>query len=323
MVTNPIPFIGIVGPTAVGKTELSLVLAEKLNGEIISADSMQVYKHMDIGTAKLPMNERRGIPHYMIDVVEPMATYSVHEYAVAARNHLRSIFARGKVPIVVGGTGLYFRALTENFDFTETNRNDELRQELEDLANVQGAPALHQKLAERDPVAANRIHPNDKKRIIRALEIVLQSGRSVQDNYQTQERPFVPILMGLNDERERLYRRIDARVDHMLELGLLDEVRDLMEMGCNESHTAMQAIGYKELLDYFYERITLTDAVATIKTASKRYAKRQLSWFRADKRIWWYHLQEDGMMEVPSLEEKAAFLWLQQMNNQSMAPEDR
>ncbi len=323
MTPPPIPFIGIVGPTAVGKTALSLELAEGLNGEIISADSMQVYKYMDIGTAKLPPSERRGIPHHMIDVVAPTDNYTVYDYASAARQIIRDVYHKGKVPIVVGGTGLYFRSLADEFDFTETVKNEALREELELLAEREGTQVLFEKLSEKDPEAAGRIHPNDKKRLIRALEIVLQTGSPMRESYQKREKQFTPVLIGLNDERDRLYERIDERVDHMIKVGLLDEVKKLITMGCNENHTSMQAIGYKELLGYLNQRLHFDDAVNEIKKASRRYAKRQLSWFRADQRIRWYHLKEDGMMDVSFLLREAGLLWKDKDNIGAMAPEDR
>ncbi len=304
-----VPFLGIAGPTAVGKTELSLQLAEVLGGEIISADSMQVYRHMDIGTAKLPREERRGILHYMIDVVEPTATYTVYEYATTARQCIRDVFSRGKVPIVVGGTGLYFRSLINEFDFTETVRDESLRTELEEVARVVGSVSLHARLAALDAEAAARIHPHDKKRLIRALEIVMQTGRSMRESYALRERQFVPFLVGLTDERERLYRRIDARVDHMIQMGLLREVEGLIALGCNERHSSMQAIGYKELVDYVEGRLGFNEAVELIKRSSRRYAKRQLSWFRAESRIKWYRLEENGMMNMAQLAESIGSLW--------------
>ncbi len=323
MAQQPIPFIGIVGPTAVGKTELSLLLAENLGGEIISADSMQVYKHMDIGTAKLPLEERRGIIHHMIDVVEPTVSYTVFEYATSARMIIRDCYQRGNVPIVVGGTGLYFRSLVDEFDFTETDRNDELRNELSLLADQKGSQVLHEQLSVRDAEAANRIHPNDTKRLIRALEIVIQTGRTVRASYLGRDRQFQPILIGLTDERERLYKRIDDRVEHMMKIGLQDEVQKLVAMGCGEEHTSMQAIGYKEMLDFLYHRVSLDEAVQQIKKASRRYAKRQFSWFRADRRIWWYHLEEDGMMNSAYLLDQVGSFWQNQGMTTATAPEDR
>ena len=293
------PVVCIVGPTAVGKTELSLQVAEYLGSEIVSADSMQVYRYMNIGTAKLPSHARRGIVHHMLDVAEPWELFTVHDYAIAARTAVADIARRGQVPVVVGGTGLYIRALVDGYDFTATSRNNALRTELEAESVTYGSPHLHDRLRALDPDAAAKIHPNDARRIIRALEIVLGSGQPVRENYRPQNESDVqimPVMVGLDAPRTDLYERINQRVDAMMEQGLEDEVRALLNMGCTSEHTSMQAIGYKELVSYVRGECSREDAVNGIKQASRRYAKRQLSWFRADRRIEWYALQEDDMM---------------------------
>ncbi len=292
------PVVCIVGPTAVGKTELSLQVAEHLQTEIVSADSMQVYRHMDIGTAKLPSRARRGIVHHMLDVSEPWELFTVHDYALGARTAVADMVCRGKVPVVVGGTGLYIRALMDGYDFTGTSRNSALRTELEAESIAYGSAALHDRLSALDPEAAGRIHPNDARRIIRALEIVLDSGQPVRKNHRPDEfaGQIVPVMIGLDVPRTVLYARINQRVDEMMERGLEGEVRGLLAMGCRSEHTSMQAIGYKELVSHVRGECSLENAVHMIKQASRRYAKRQLSWFRADHRIEWYVLEEDDMM---------------------------
>jgi len=290
------PLICVVGPTGIGKTDLSLELATTLDAQVVSADSMQVYRHMDIGTGKLRQQERRGILHHMIDVVDPQVTYTVHQYALQARSILHALHATGCLAVVAGGTGLYVRALIDHFDFTETTQDQELRAALTRIAEREGAPTLHARLTVCDPVAAGRIHPHDARRIIRALEIVERTGRPVAQSYRHEDTPFVPIIIGLTGEREWLYRRIERRIDHMVEEGLVAEVERLLAMGCDESHTSMQAIGYKEILQHVRGTCTLEEAVAAVKQASRRYAKRQWSWFRADPRIHWYERAEDGMM---------------------------
>lgn len=291
-----VPVVCIVGPTAVGKTAASLLLAEVLGGEIVSADSMQVYRYMDIGTAKLPLRERRGIPHHMIDVVDPRISFSVHDYAEMARKSVWDIWQRGRVPVIVGGTGLYVRALVDHFDFTDTQSQPQLRESLRREADVQGLGVLHTRLQRLDPEAAHRIHPNDGRRIIRALEVNLSTGCTMKANYQAQDSPFAAIMVGLTTDRPELYARIDRRVDQMVEAGLVDEVRALMEIGCTEAHSSMQAIGYKEFIGVVEGWSTMTDAVEAVKQSSRRYAKRQLSWFQPDPRIDWYAFQEDDIM---------------------------
>lgn len=288
----------VVGPTAAGKTDLGLDIAERLDGEIVSADSMQVYKGMDIGTAKLPGEKQRGIPHHMIDIVPPTRNFTAYEYAVLAREAIDGIRARGRLPVVVGGTGLYVKAIVDHLDFSRTARDDALRASLAAEAAQQGAENLHERLRGLDPEAAARIHPRDARRIIRALEIVVRTGRPVACAFSREEPPYECVQVGLSPERSVLYRRIDARVDHMMNQGLLDEVRRLMDMGCTQTHTAMQAIGYKELFQVLQGELTLESAAAAIKQASRRYAKRQLSWFRADSRVVWYDSSEDDMMAL-------------------------
>lgn len=286
----------LVGPTAVGKTALSLDVAEALDAEIISADAMQVYRGMDIGTGKVLLEERRGIVHHMIDVADPTQSYTVHDYVQNAQAVLSDLAERGRMPVVVGGTGLYVRSLLEQFDFANTAHDATLRARLTEEADQEGSQALHARLRALDDVTAARIHPNDARRIIRALEIVMTTGHPVEHSRVARPSPYRPVLIGLTADREALYRRIERRVDGMMRMGLIGEVQDLLAQGCRPTDTAMQAIGYKEIVNYLQGQCTLEDAIDAIKKASRRYAKRQWSWFRADSRIVWYEGSEDGMM---------------------------
>ena len=290
------PVICIVGPTAVGKSDVGVAVSQRCQGEVISADSMQVYRGMDIGTAKLSLEERQGIVHHMIDIVSPLTTYTVHDYAMAAREAVQACRHRGHLPIIVGGTGLYVRAIIDHFDFTQTQKDTTLRDALTREAEEIGSQLLHERLQGLDGEAANRIHPHDVRRIVRALEVVLTSGKTMQANYQQEESPFFPIMIGLTSDRNVLYERIEKRMDRMIERGLLEEVRTLLAMGCSHDHTAMQAIGYKELTGVLQGEIPLDVAIEQMKQATRRYAKRQLSWFRGDSRIEWYSTPEDGMI---------------------------
>ena len=282
--------ICIAGPTASGKTALSISLAKELAGEIISCDSMQVYKGMDIGTAKPSPEEREGIPHYMLDVAEPDEDFSVSRYCRMAAPIVDDILARGKTAIIVGGTGLYMDALIRGNDFApypSTGR----REELEHLAEQEGIEAVLCQLKEVDPVSAARLHAGDRKRIIRAMEVYLETGETITaHNERTKTIPdrYHPLWFALEDEnRQDLYSRIDRRVDTMLEMGLLDEIKILLQQGVPAKCTAMQAIGYKEFLRALSGEITVEEAAAEVKQASRHYAKRQLTWFRRNENIHW------------------------------------
>ena len=276
--------ICITGPTATGKTRLGVDLSLELNGEVISCDSMQVYRGMDIGTAKATEEEMRGVPHHMLDVVSPEESYSVGRYVQEAGACAEDIARRGKMPIVVGGTGLYMDSLVRGIDFAESPGDDSLRRELEGIGRSRGGEALLDMLREFDPEAAARIHPNNLKRIIRAIEIYRLTGKTItRHDEESRLRPdafeAVRIVLSFED-REKLYERIDRRVDVMMERGLLEEVRALLEGGLSRESTAMAAIGYKELAEYLDGECGLEDAVQRIKQGSRRYAKRQLTWFR-------------------------------------------
>lgn len=283
------PIICVVGPTASGKTALAIELAKAFNGEIVSCDSMQIYRRMDIGTAKPTAEERQGIPHHMIDVADPEESFSVSRYCQMATPILEDILRRGKTCIIAGGTGLYVDALIRGNDFAPIPSTG-CRQRLERRAEAEGIQVLTQELSAVDPESVQRAQGNPR-RIIRALEVYLETGQTLTaHNLATQAIPprFSPLWIGLDDEdRQDLYRRIDLRVDLMLEQGLLEEIRSLLDSGIPESATAMQAIGYKEFIDALRGRIPMEQAVSDLKQASRRYAKRQKTWFRRNRDIHW------------------------------------
>ncbi len=274
--------IFIAGATAVGKTETAIKLAETLNGEIISADSMQIYRDMSIGTAKPTAAELAVVPHHLVDFVDPHKRYSVAQYAKDAKHCIADILCRGKQPIIAGGTGLYMHSLIYDLDFSKTTRDDDLRAELNDILQRKGAAILHAMLAERDPAAAEQIHPNNSKRVIRALEIVLSSDKTVNPFKTTPQftNDYTVHFFVLNRDRAELYDRINKRVDIMLSAGLVDEVKQLVASGLTDQHQAMQGIGYKEVYDYLYNNTSYQDMIIQLKQNSRRYAKRQLTWFK-------------------------------------------
>lgn len=286
----------IVGPTAVGKTDIAIQLAHKLQGEVVSADSMQVYRGMDIGTAKPTPAEQEDIPHHLIDIVEPGEPFSVAEYQTMAREKITEIGQRGHLPILAGGTGLYVRAVIDHYNFIPADTDWELRAKLRRQAAEAGLDALYQWLQEVDPVVAQRIHPNDERRIVRALEVYQTTGQplSFWEQQVDDSQPLYDLLMvGLTRPREELYDRINQRVDLMVQAGLIDEARRLLQAGLKEDFIARQAIGYKELFAYLRGEETIDAALATLKRNTRRYAKRQLTWFRADKRVQWVQLDAD------------------------------
>lgn len=288
--------IAIVGPTASGKTRLSVALAEALDGEIISFDSMQIYRGMDIGTAKPTVEERCGIPHHMIDIADPREDYSVSRFVEEADRILQDILSRGKSVILVGGTGLYIDSLMKGLEFAPLPQSG-VREELTRIAQEQGIEVLMDRLRAVDPASAERIHPSNQKRVIRALEIYLESGKTMtQHNLETQEKPpkYEPLWIGLDYvNREALYDRINRRVDLMVEQGLLEELRELLSQGIPPEATSMQAIGYKELLGYIGGECTLEEATDLLKQSSRRYAKRQRTWFRRNPKVNWLMLEDE------------------------------
>ena len=279
----------IIGPTAVGKTKLSIDLAKALNGEIISGDSMQIYRTMDIGTAKVTKAEMDGIPHYMIDIKNPEDSFSVAEFQERVCKHIREITERGKLPIIVGGTGLYIQSVLFDYQFTDDAGDVIYREQMEKLALERGVEYVHKKLQEVDPESAERIHANNVRRVIRALEIFHTTGEKMSEQIEKQEKELLydVSLIGLTMDREMLYDRINLRVDLMMEQGLLEEVEGLYNRGIRDCQS-IQAIGYKEIYDYFENRASLEDAVSQLKTNSRRYAKRQLTWFRNKMDVTWF-----------------------------------
>ncbi|SDB92962.1 tRNA (adenosine(37)-N6)-dimethylallyltransferase MiaA [Shouchella lonarensis] len=287
--------IAVVGPTAVGKTALGIQLAQRFAGEVVSGDAMQVYKRMDIGTAKVRFEEMHGVPHHLIDVLEPSESWTVASFQEKARAVIDDIRERGKRPILVGGTGLYVQAITHALDFNEASSDPDFRARMEAYAKAHGEAALHACLAEQDMAAAQRIHPNNSRRVIRALEVIHVTGKpySAQEQAPATERV---IMIGLTMARERLYERINKRVDEMMTAGLLEEVRQLHEEGIRGQ--SIQAIGYKELYQYLDGEVSLAEAVAQLKQNSRRYAKRQLTWFRNRSEAVWFHMDEDEPARV-------------------------
>ncbi|BCZ46621.1 tRNA dimethylallyltransferase [Clostridium gelidum] len=277
----------IGGPTAVGKTDLSIKLAKKLNGEIISADSMQIYRYMDIGSAKVTKDEMDGINHYLIDTITPDVPFSVADFKEYGDKALNEIIAKGNLPIISGGTGLYINSLTCNMTFTEAEKDENYRKYLENLSIEKGNEYVHEMLKECDPISYEEIHPNNRKRVIRALEVFkltnkpFSSYNAGDDFYYSNYDVYYYVL---TMDREMLYKRINRRVDIMMEKGLLDECIRLKEMGYNSDIQSMQGIGYKEILYYLEGKISLNEAIDMIKQGSRNYAKRQLTWFRRDKR---------------------------------------
>lgn len=290
------PLLVLVGPTAVGKTELSLVIAERYGCEIISGDSMQVYRGMDIGTAKATPEERARIPHHLIDIRDPHEPFSVSDFQQLAKTAIQEIASRGKLPFVVGGTGLYIQSLCYHYDFPEGGADEAYRRELRRYAEEHGKEALHEKLRGIDPETAERLHPNDVRRVIRALELYRATGVTMSEHLRRQRRtsPYRLCMIGLTMDRGRLYRRIEQRVDRMIEAGLVEEVAALLKKGCTEQTTAMQGLGYKEIAAYLNGHLTLAEAVETLKRNTRRFAKRQLSWFRRMEDIQWVDLGTSG-----------------------------
>lgn len=288
---NPLKnLIILTGPTAVGKTALSIALAKALDGEIISADSMQVYRHMDIGSAKITKEEMDGVPHHMIDILDPWEDFNVVLFQKLCKEAIADIHTRGKMPILVGGTGFYIQAVLRDIAFTENEDDTVYRKEMEQFAETNGDEALHDRLREIDPVSAEAIPAGNRKRVIRALEYFHLTKEPISlHNERERKRPnaYNACYFVLTDDRERLYERIDRRVDEMLAQGLVAEVEKLKEMGCRRGQTAMQGLGYKEILDYLDGNCTLDEAVYLIKRDTRHFAKRQLTWFRREKDVIW------------------------------------
>ncbi len=284
------PLIIITGPTASGKSALSVELAKRIGGEIISADSMQVYRHMDIGSAKVTKEEMDGVPHHLIDVLDPQDSFDVVTFQTMAKQAMEEIYRNGHVPIVAGGTGFYIQALLNDIDFTENDGDTEYRTRLESLAKEQGPEVLHAMLREVDPPSADAIHANNVKRVIRALEFYEKTGTRISDHNEAErqkESPYRFAYYVLNMDRALLYERIERRIDIMLEQGLVDEVQALKAMGCTRDMVSMQGLGYKEILDYLNGEQSLEEAVYILKRDTRHFAKRQLTWFKREKSVTW------------------------------------
>ena len=298
------PMVILTGPTAVGKTALSIELAKRINGAVISADSMQVYKHMDIGSAKIMPEEMRGIKHYLIDEFEPDEEFHVVRFVERAKHCLEEIYADGKIPIIAGGTGFYIQALLYDIDFTEQEGDPAYRAFLEQLAIKKGADYLHGLLRTVDPASADVIHANNIKRVIRALEFYHLSGRRISEHNEKERQKTSPYNFAyfvLTDDRAHLYERIDRRVDLMVEQGLVDEVRHLKDLGYHKEMVSMQGLGYKEILSYLDGEMTLEEAIYIIKRETRHFAKRQLTWFRRERDVIWfdkdaYHYNEEQIL---------------------------
>ncbi|MCI6432103.1 MAG: tRNA (adenosine(37)-N6)-dimethylallyltransferase MiaA [Oliverpabstia sp.] len=314
------PLIILTGPTAVGKTKLSIKLARAVNGEIISADSMQVYRYMDIGSAKIRPEEMEEIPHHLVDCLDPDEEFNVVRFQKMAKEAMEDIYARNRIPILVGGTGFYIQAVTGDIDFTECGEDNSYRKELEKKAKEQGPEVLHRMLLEVDPESALAIHANNTKRVIRALEYYQQTGEPISLHNQQQrqkESPYNLAYFVLNDERSRLYERIDARIDEMLREGLVDEVKRLQQMGYHKGMVSMQGLGYKEILSYLDGTWSLEEAVYILKRDTRHFAKRQITWFKRERNVEWFHKPDYDYDENKILEGM-----LQSLRSKSILPQD-
>lgn len=284
------PLIVLTGPTAVGKTKLSIALAKAVGGEIISADSMQVYRYMDIGSAKISRKEMQGVAHHLIDILMPWDEFNVVIFQKRCLQAMEEIYGRGHIPILTGGTGFYIQSVLYGIDFTETSEQAEYRKKLEETARREGAEALHERLRQVDPLSAESIHANNVKRVIRALEFYEQTGEPISahnERERQKESRYASCYFVLNDDRKKLYEAIDRRVDLMLEAGLEAEVRRLKELGCTRDMVSMQGLGYKEMLAYLDGECSMEEAVYRIKRDTRHFAKRQLTWFRREKEVIW------------------------------------
>ncbi len=327
MEQKKLPLVILTGPTAVGKTSLSVELAKRIGAEIISADSMQVYRGMDIGSAKVTAEEMQGIPHHLIGEFDPAEEFHVVRFQEYAKRYIREIRGRGRIPLLVGGTGFYIQAVLYDIDFTENGEDTSYRASLQRLAQLEGADRLHEMLRSVDPASADAIHANNVKRVIRALEFYHETGTKISEHNEAErqkESPYNFAYFVLNDTRERLYQRIDLRVDQMMEQGLPDEVRALKEAGCTREMVSMQGLGYKEMLGYLDGEYPLDEAVRILKRDTRHFAKRQLTWFRRERDVIWVDkdkfgydsgrmldymegiLRQKGLLEMKTIPETAA-----------------
>lgn len=284
------PLIILTGPTSVGKTKLSIELAKAVKGEIISADSMQVYRWMDIGTAKIKPEEMEGIPHYLIDEFEPDEEFNVVKFQRLAKQYMEDIYRKGKIPLLVGGTGFYIQSILKDVDFTQTEKEENYREEFERIAKEKGAVYLHQLLYEVDPESANQIHQNNIKKVIRALEYHKQTGLMISHHNKEQSQkvsPYEFVYFVLNDDREKLYANIEKRIDQMIKEGLLEEVKSLRAKGYTRDMVSMQGLGYKEILAFCEGECSLEEAINILKRDTRHFAKRQLTWFKREDKVTW------------------------------------
>lgn len=299
------PLIVLTGPTAVGKTALSIQLAKAVDGEILSADSMQVYRGMDIGSAKIRPREMEDVPHHLIDILDPAEEFNVVVFQKLCKQAIEGVYRRGHIPILTGGTGFYIQAVLKDVDFTENQENTEYRRQLAALAEKEGPQALHRMLAAVDPASARAIHANNIKRVIRALEFYQMTGQRISAHNEQEagkEAAYRSCYFVLNDNREKLYQRIEQRVDQMLAEGLVEEVQRLIDRGCRRDMVSMQGLGYKEILDYLAGEITLEEAVYRIKRDTRHFAKRQLTWFRREREVIWLNKPDYGYDDSRILE---------------------
>lgn len=313
------PLIVLTGPTAVGKTELSIALAKAVDGEIISADSMQVYRYMDIGSAKIRPEEMQGVPHHLVDILKPEEEFHIVRFQEMAKQAMKEIYEKGRIPILVGGTGFYIQAVTRDIDFTEASQEDGYRKELEKMAEEKGASFLHEMLEQVDPVSAGEIHANNIKRVIRALEFYHQNHTPISaHNEEQKERqsPYNLAYFVLNAPRDILYERIDKRVDEMMQNGLLKEVESLKSMGYHRGMVSMQGLGYKEILAFLDGEYSLEEAVRILKRDTRHFAKRQLTWFRREQEVVWVNKDEFSYQEEEILKYMLSILYEKQIIRQ-------
>lgn len=291
------PLVVITGPTATGKSDIGVRAAARVGGEIVSADSMLVYRGMDIGTAKPSISQMGGIPHHLIDIVEPDQEYNVALFQQQARHIIKDIMSRDKIPFLVGGTGLYIRAVIDDYDFSDTEGNESYRKALQNEAVENGPESLYKRLSEVDPLAAAKLHPRDVRRVIRALEVYQHTGRPIS-SYHTLDQPgqqsYNLLMFGLTMDRETLYRRIEQRVDLMLAAGLVEEVKKLINMGFSTELSSMRGLGYKEIAAHLNGEMSLNQAVDILKRNTRRFAKRQMTWYRRDDRLKWFDVDQCG-----------------------------
>ena len=310
------PLIVLTGPTAVGKTKLSIALAKAVGGEIISADSMQVYKYMDIGSAKIRPEEMDGVPHYLVDVLDPAEEFHIVKFQEMAKEAMEKIYANGHIPILVGGTGFYIQAIVKDIDFTENEENHEVRAKWEQYAKENGAEALHAELEKIDPKSAEDIPAGNVKRVVRALEFYELSGKRISEHNEEQKAKGAPYNFAyfvLNDHRNLLYDRIEKRIDEMLEEGLVEEVHGLKNRGFTKDMVSMKGLGYKEILDYLDGKYTLEEAIYILKRETRHFAKRQLTWFRREREVIWFDKQKYEYNDAAILEDMFRILHTKEM----------